>query len=236
MCRRPNPRAAEHRPVEAGAAAHRPLTRLGRSRGSGLVTRGAWRRVEPASTPGSLCSCAPSCGSWPAPRGNERARAACKEGFEIASAWRRGAIPREIAPRPAATASPKVHIVALKCATRPRWRVFLVGSGLQKNKFKQAARSVSIAMKGQAGRGSGEMLTRISTESYTGHGENKALTFVFWCTAQRLFLVGLARFKCVTATRRSTPCWCDPFHVVHKMMRATTHLPPAVRTRKARGR
>jgi hypothetical protein len=38
------------------------------------------------------------------------------------------------------------------------------------------------------------MLSRLSTESCTGQGDNRALTFVFWCTAQCPFLIGSSTF------------------------------------------
>lgn len=92
-------------------------------------------------------------------------------------------------------------------------------------------------MKAQSECGSDEMLTGLSTESCTGQGENKALTFVFWCSAQCAFLIGGSTFCVRRPVRCSTPCWCNACYLFHSKMRAATHLPRAVwtRSRKARG-
>jgi hypothetical protein len=60
----------------------------------------------------------------------------------------------------------------------------------------------------QAECGSGETRGRLSTGSYTGQGENKTLTFFFWCSAQCSFLIGSNTFYVHWAVRRGTPCWC----------------------------
>ena len=54
----------------------------------------------------------------------------------------------------------------------------------------------------QAGCGSDEMLTELSTESCTVQGENKALTSAFWCSAQHRFLIGSGTFS---VRRESAP-------------------------------
>lgn len=46
----------------------------------------------------------------------------------------------------------------------------------------------------QAECGSDEMLSGLSTESCTDQGENRALTYVFWCSAQCPFLIGGSNF------------------------------------------
>ena len=85
----------------------------------------------------------------------------------------------------------------------------------------------------QAECGSDEMLTGLSTESCTGQGENKALTFVFWCSAQCPFLIGRSTFVCAGPVQCSTPCWCDACYLFHSKMRAATHLPRAVWDKKS---
>ena len=77
----------------------------------------------------------------------------------------------------------------------------------------------------QAACGSGEMVSRLSTESCTGQVDNKALTSAFWCSAQRPFLIGAARFMCVWRWRCSPPRWCGGCNLFHSKMRAATFAP-----------
>lgn len=83
----------------------------------------------------------------------------------------------------------------------------------------------------QAECGSDEMLSRLSTESCTDQGENRALTYVFWCSAQCSFLIGRSILVWVGPVQCSTPCWCGACYLFHSKMRAATHLPQAVWTR-----